>query len=247
MFIDIHCHLDLFKEEEIDSLVNSAKKAGVEIIVNNSTNNLIDNQVINYSNKYKQVKACLGSYPIDCLKLSEIEIKNQMDFIKKNKEKIIGIGEVGLDFVEIHEKDKQIENFRKFIKLAKELDKPIIVHSRKAEEKAIEILEEEKVKKVLMHCFSGNLKLVKRIIENKWYLSIPTNITFSEHFQKVVEISPIEQLFCETDSPFLHPIKGKRPNEPANVVESYKKIAEIKNLKLKQVEEQISKNYKNLF
>jgi len=97
-----------------------------------------------------------------------------------------------------------------------------------------------------MHCFSGNMNLVKRIIKNNWRLSIPANVKYSEHFQKIIEITPIENLFCETDSPFLHPDK-KFPNEPANVIESYKKISEIKNLSLAEVEKKIEENYKRLF
>ncbi len=97
-----------------------------------------------------------------------------------------------------------------------------------------------------MHCFSGNMKLVKRIIENNWSLSIPANIKNSNHFQKIVEITPIQNLFCETDSPFLHPDKI-RNNEPKNVLESYKKIAEIKGLNLEEVQNKIYNNYKKLF
>jgi len=142
--------------------------------------------------------------------------------------------------------EKQKKTFQKFINLARELNIPIVIHSRKAEAEAIELLEKSEYKKIIMHCFNGNLKLVKKIIENGWFLSIPTNVKHAEHFQKVIELTPIEQLFCETDSPFLHPDK-KFPNEPANVVESYKKIAEIKKLSLKEVEKKIEENYKKLF
>jgi TatD DNase family protein len=98
-----------------------------------------------------------------------------------------------------------------------------------------------------MHCFNGGLKLVEKIIKNRWFLTIPANVTFSENFQKIVEKAPLNQLLCETDSPYLHPIKGKKDNEPANVIESYRKIAEIKRLDLKEVEEQIEQNFKRLF
>lgn len=97
-----------------------------------------------------------------------------------------------------------------------------------------------------MHCFSGNRNLVKRIIENKWFLSIPTSVKHSEHFQNLIKITPIEYLLCETDSPFLHPDKLEN-NEPANVIESYKKISEIKELDLGKVENKIQENYFRLF
>ena len=177
------------------------------------------------------------------LELSEAEIEKQTDIIRKNRDKIVAIGEVGLDLKEAQNIEKQIKNFERFIRLALELNKPIIVHSRKAEKEAIEVLEKAGAKKVIMHCFNGNFKLAERIKNNGWSFSIPAIVSFSEHFQKIVKETPIEQLFCETDSPFLHPNK-ERDNEPANVVESYKKIAEIKGLNLGEVEKKIEENYK---
>ena len=100
------------------------------------------------SSKFKEIKAALGIYPLDALKLTDEEIDAEIDFIKENKERVVAIGEVGLDFKENKEPDRQIGNFEKFINLARELDVPIIVHSRKAEEKCIEILEKSGIKKI---------------------------------------------------------------------------------------------------
>ena len=170
-------------------------------------------------------------------------MKKKLTLFFKNKDKIIAIGEVGMDFKEIFsiERKKQEKYFKKFIELSIKLNKPIIVHSRKAEKKCIEILEKMKAKKVLMHYFSGKLKLADRIVQNGWFLSIPTAVKHAEHFQKVAERVPLRNLFCETDSPYSHPDK-KFPNEPGNVVESYKMIAKIKKLSLKEVEKKIEEN-----
>jgi len=189
----------------------------------------------------------LGIYPIDALKLTDDEINKEIDFIRKNKNKIIAIGEVGIDLKHSDNLKKQKINFSKFIFLAEELDKPLIVHSRKAEKEVIEILEKLNAKKVIMHCFCGKKKLVERIVSNKWFLSIPANVTMNTQFQEIIKITPINQLFCETDSPFLHPEKGKRNNEPKNIIESYKKIAEIKRLSLEKVKEKIWENYERIF
>jgi len=92
------------------------------------------------------------------------------------------------------------------------------------------------------------MKLVKRIISNGWSLSIPAIIRYSEHFQRVAEITPIENLFCETDSPLLNPFKGDEiNNEPINVIESYKKIAEIKEMDLEDVKGKIWENFERVF
>jgi TatD DNase family protein len=244
MFIDVHCHLDDF--ENIDEIVENAKKANVLIAVAQGTNAEDNKIVLQLAKTYPEIKAALGLYPVESLKLNDSELKAVVNNIEKNKDKIVAIGEVGLDLKMTNELEKQQKAFQQMIDLSLRLDKPIIVHSRKAELVCIEQLEKSKAKKVIMHCFSGKLSAVKRIIENGWYLSIPTSVKNLLHFQEVIKMTPIGQLFCETDSPYLHPDRGF-PNEPANVVVSYEKIAEIKNLKLSEVEKQIEKNYKKLF
>ena len=246
-FIDIHCHIDIYDDKTIEEIIKRARDAGVLIILNNGLNLEVNRTTLELSKKYLEVKAAIGIYPNEAKDLSEKDIDEEIRFIEKNKDKIIGIGEVGIDLKESDDIAGQKKVFEKFIRLSMKIDKPIIVHSRKAELECIEILEKENAKKVVMHCFSGSMKLVDRIIKNNWMLSIPTNVTFSEHFQKVVERTPIEQLFCETDSPFLHPEKGRHDNEPANVIMSYKKIAEIKNLSLEEVKKIIFENYTRIF
>ena len=245
MFIDIHSHIDICKD--IDILIKNAKKENVKILTA-GTSPKSNRKILELKEKYPEINICLGIYPIDALKLSEKEINSEIEFIKKNKSNILGIGEVGLDLKHASEDSLEIqkENLTKFGNLAKELDVPIIIHSRKAEKECIELLEKLNYNKIIMHCFSGNMKLVDKIIKNNWNLSIPANVKHSEHFQKIVEKTPIKQLFCETDSPFLHPDKLQE-NEPANVIESYKKISEIKALPLAEVEKQIEENYKRLF
>jgi len=215
-FIDLHSHVDFYKDDEIPAIVEDARKKNV-LIVDSGAHPKMNKRVLELANKYNW-KVTLGLYPIDVIGMKDSEIDLELDFIRKNKNKIIGIGEVGLDFKEdLHNWDKQKEVFRKIIRFARKIDKPLIIHSRKAEKEAIEILEEEKAEKVVMHCFSGSFKLIERIVANKWYMTIPSNVTFSEHFQKAIGMVPIEQLFCETYSPYLHP-KKERNNVPGNVI-----------------------------
>ncbi|SRR3989344_1879598 len=247
VFIDVHCHVDMCKDKA-ENIVERARKSGVGIIVNNGTERKRNINTLELASKFKEVKAALGFYPTGAVKLSDSGIDNEIELIRKNKDKISAIGEIGLDLKEEDSNlERQKEVLKKFLGVAEELDVPVIIHSRKAEEECIELLEKLKVKKIIMHCFSGNFKLVERIKDNNWCFSIPANITFSEHFQKLVKRIPIEQLFCETDSPYLHPIKGEHDNEPANVVESYKKIAEIKEISMEECERKIGENYNRLF
>ena len=240
----MHAHLDLLKN--VLEVINNCKKKNI-IIVAQGINPKTNRQVLELSENNSNVKSAIGIYPDEILKLSDKEIENELSFIGKNIKlnKATAIGEIGLDGT-YENMEKQKEIFVKLVKLAIKLEKPVIIHSRKAEFEVIEILEELKCKKVIMHCFSGSKKLVKRIIKNKWHLSIPSNVKYSLQFQENAKICPIKQLLCETDSPFLSPDK-KFPNTPLNVIESYKKIAETKKLKLDMVESIIEDNYKRLF
>jgi len=245
-YIDVHCHIDLY-EDKVDQIVDRAKKHGVGIIVNSGENPKANRKCLELAEKYPEIKATMGIYPIDAIKMTEGEIFEEIEFIRRNKDKIIAISEIGMDFKEdVGNRHRQRMIFRDFIELGKELDLPVIVHSRKAEKECVEVLEELEAAKVVMHVFNGKFKLVERIVENGWYLSIPAIVKYGEQFQKIAKEVPITQLLCETDSPFLHPDK-ERYNEPAHVVESYKKIAELKGMDLKAVEKQISENYKRLF
>jgi len=245
MFIDVHSHLDLCKN--VDLVVENAKRENV-LILTCGIDVESNRKALGLSEKYSDVKCCLGVYPTDALKMSEDDLKEEIKFIRAQKNKIVAIGEVGLDLKECSERtiEKQKNNLRKFVELSRDLNKPIVIHSRRAEEIAIDLLEEIGYKKIILHCFSGKKKLVQRIIDNGWFLTIPANVKSLEHFQNVIEMTPIEQLFGETDSPFLHPDKEKN-NEPMNVIVSYEKIAEIKKLSLKEVEKKLEENYGKVF
>jgi TatD DNase family protein len=247
MFIDVHAHLDFYDDAKIKEIVERARKEGVGVIVNSGIEPKRTRKTMELASKYPEIQVALGIYPLEMLKMSEKTIEEEFEFIRKNKGKIIAIGEIGMDLKEASDVKKQKENFERLLKLALELGLPVLIHSRKAELECIEVLERLGMKKVIMHCFSGKMSLVKRAKENDWYFTIPTNVTFSEHFQNMIKEIPIERLLCETDSPFLHPVKGKRDNEPANVIESYKKIAEVKNISLKECEKKIEENFKRVF
>ena len=247
MIIDVHCHLtDNYFKDKIDEVIKNADKNKVISIISNGLNYEDNEKVLNLSKKYPLVKASLGLYPLDALKLNEKELDNVFDQIKKNKDKIISIGEVGMDFKFDKDVKKQKEIFLKIIELGEKLKKPLIIHSRSAEKEVIELLETSKNKNFLMHCFTGNFKLVKKIFDNGYYLSIPCIINRSKHFQEVVEKFNINQILTETDSPYLSPYKDKL-NEPSFINETIKKISEIKKIKIEETEKIIFSNYKKLF
>ncbi|MBL7054153.1 TatD family hydrolase [Candidatus Woesearchaeota archaeon] len=258
MLIDIHCHLDHpsfnGKTEEI---INNAEQAGLKIILTAGINPETNRKTLELAGKFDIVKPALGIYPVKTLqkeiesgeyplKKNIFDIDEEIVFIKKNKDKITAIGECGLDYSQNENSAEQKKLLEKLISLAEKINKPIIIHSRKAESDCIDLLESSKLKKVLMHCFSGKKKLVKKASDLGYYFSIPANVVRAQNFQLMVEELNINQLFCETDSPYLSPFKEQR-NEPAFILESYKKIAEIKKMDLKEVINNIYMNWQNVF
>ena len=183
-----------------------------------------------------------SSYPAG---KADFDVDEEINFIKKNKNNIVAVSEVGLDFVNGEDKE-QIEDFQKMIELAEQLKKPIVIHSRKAEQKCVEMLESSKNKKIVMHCFCGKKSLVKRINGNGWFLTVPTTVVRAQQFQELVKEVPLSQFFPETDTPYLSPYKDKM-NEPAFIIESYKKIAEIKGMDFKEVVNNIYMNWQRVF
>lgn len=261
--IDIHAHLESSRfKKDLAETIERAKKSGIATIINSGVNPETNRETLELSKKYEIIKCSFGIYPIDAI-AKEIEsngekfprgtksfdIEEELNWIEKHKDDCIAIGEVGLDYnwPEFTKyKEKQIEVFEKTITLSKKIDKPLIIHSRKAELDAIEILEKSKCKKVVMHCFNGKKSLIKRGVENGWFFSVPPVITRLDHFKLLVEIVPLKQLLTETDAPYLSPVAGTR-NEPANITTTIKEIAKIKNLKEKDVAEKIFNNAQKLF
>jgi len=259
--IDVHCHLTHERfEKDIDKVITRAKETGVKAIICSGVNPEDNRKVLELSQKYDIVKASLGIYPIDALGLApdetglprhegEIDLEKEFSFFRENKDKIIAVGEVGLDYYWI--KDEKIharmrENFQKIIEFCEKENLPIIVHTRKAEKDCIEMLEKSKLKKVVLHSFQGNKKLIQRAAKLGYSFSIPCTINKLQHFQMLAEMVNINQLLTETDAPWLSPVQGER-NEPKNVKATVERIAEIKGITPEECANNIFMNYQRMF
>ena len=262
--VDVHCHLthDLFKND-LDAVLARAKKAGVKAILVSGVNPTANKEVLKLIQKDPIMKASLGVYPIDALGLAgdatglplqttPINLEEEFVFFNKNRDQITAIGEIGMDFhwaTKEETQHRQEDNFRKIIRFAISIKKPIVIHTRKAEKECLDVLEEEIKNKeipVNLHCFSGNKKLVHRAVALGYHCSIPANILRSSQFEIMVGIIPISQLLTETDAPWLTPYAGQQ-NEPAFVLESVKKIAEVKKIPVEEAAEIIWQNYGRIF
>ncbi|HUY01490.1 MAG TPA: TatD family hydrolase [Candidatus Deferrimicrobium sp.] len=234
MLIDSHCHLDAkWFANDIPAVIQNAKQNGIEAIITSSidititkTKNIVD-RYPNY------VFWALGLHPPG---VNPQNVKAIITLMKKHKAEIVAIGEVGLDYYWVKEenlREQQKDAFKNLINLAIELDKPIVIHARDAQTDTINILEENNAENVLMHCFSGNEKEAKRIIHNKWLISVPTSVVKRQVHQTMAKIVPLDLMLLETDAPYLSPAKGR--NEPANIRISAQKVAELKSVSFEEV------------
>ena len=259
---DAHCHLnhDLYKKE-LDALLERSKEAGVKAIICSGINVPTNREALALAKKYAPLVRCsLGIYPVDALgqqdedtglarQIAPIDMEKEIDFIKQQKDNIVGIGEAGLDFHWIKDEqlwEKEKENFAKVIKLAEDIRKPLIVHSRDAEAECVEMLQSSSVKTVVLHCFMGRKHIVQKAIDLGYYFSIPAVIQKLQHFKIVAEMANINQLLSETDGPWLSPIPGK-PNEPANVIYVIRNIAQVKNFTEEEVANNLWLNFQRVF
>ena len=249
--IDSHCHLDhepLVKN--IEDVLLRSKKEGISKLLTISTTLNGFPKLLEIIKKDEMIFGTFGIHPhetnID--QLSKDEIVDKI----KTKDKIIGVGETGLDFYYNNsDKDKQIKSFQNHIDAAVELNIPLIVHSRNAEPETYEILKNsDSSLKILMHCFTGSLPFALKLMELNTYFSASGIITFknSTQLQNTFKEIPLERLLIETDSPFLspEPMRGKK-NEPSFVRYTLKKLSELKNVDFEKLDKITTDNFNRLF
>ena len=250
--IDSHCHLDHEPLlSDLDNVLKRSKNIGIRKLLTISTS--IDSflRVKEIVNKDDIIYGTVGIHPHETNK--DIVDTN---FIVKNleeNEKIIGVGETGLDFYYNNsDKIKQIKSFRTHIEASLISNVPLIIHSRDAEEETFDILNEYKNQKlkILMHCFTGSQKFAEKLLNFNSFFSASGIITFknSKDLQKTFNFLPLDRILIETDSPFLAPVpnRGKK-NEPSFIDFTATKLAEIKNLEKSEIVKVTSENFNNLF
>ena len=250
--IDSHCHLDQEPMyTDLKNVILRSKKVGLEKILSICTTKESFDKILKIIDFDPIIYGTFGIHPHETSK--EKFKKNEIiSNIKKNK-KIIAVGESGLDFFYNHsDKQNQIISFKSHIEAAIELDVPIIVHSRNAENDTYEILKSycHLNPKILMHCFTGSSEFAYKLLTLNSYFSASGIITFnkSNDLQETFKLIPKDKLLIETDSPYLAPVpmRGKK-NEPSYIKYTLKKLAEIKNIEMNEIEKITSKNFNFLF
>ncbi len=250
--IDSHCHLDHEPLlSNLNEVIEKSKLAGLRKILTICTTLSSFDTIKQIITKDEMIYGTFGIHPHE-VKNNKTTLEHILKEVRQN-EKIIGVGETGLDFYYNNsEKKEQINSFRCHIKASIELDIPLIVHSRNAEKETFEILNEyrEKKPKILMHCFTGSKDFAEKLLKLDAYFSASGIITFknSKKLQDTFKIIPLNRLLIETDSPFLapEPKRGER-NEPSFIKYTAKKLAFIKEIPDKELIELTSNNFNKLF
>ena len=251
--IDSHCHLDHEPLlNNISEIIKRSKEVGITKLLTICTNIKSFDRIKNIVKLDPMIYGTFGIHPHETEDSHLIDKNYIINQINQN-ERIIGIGETGLDFFYNHSnKERQIDSFKVHIEASIELNKPIIIHSRNAEDETYKILKSYKSEnlKILMHCFTGSLDFAKQLIELDAFFSASGIITFknSLNLQETFKNIPLKKLLVETDSPFLAPIpmRGKK-NEPSFIKYTVNKLSELKNMSDKEIIKITTNNFNNLF
>ncbi len=252
MLIDSHCHLNYPELADTAGVVARAKKAGIGLMQTISTQRSDFAQVKALAEAYPEIYCSIGIHPHEAEPhedISEAEL-----LAEANHPKVIGIGETGLDYYYEHSPRKaQQELFKRHIRVARQLDLPVIIHSREADEDTIAILKEtytEAPFRILIHCFSSSKYLSDESVKLGGYISASGIITFkkSQALRDSFKSVPLERLLVETDSPYLspEPHRGK-PCEPAYTVHTARKLAEVKSVSVESLIAATTDNFFTLF
>lgn len=237
--VDSHCHLQFEQfDEDREKVVDEVEKKldfGVLAGINPKDNQ----KTVKLSKTSESLKYCLGLHPLHYKK----SVKTARNQIKKNNP--VAVGEIGLDYNYITDKEERRDSekvFREMLNIAENQGLPVVVHSRNAEEKCFDIVNEYEVES-FFHCFNGRPELAEKIASSGHMVGVTNQVTHSTRVQNIVEKIRVESILTETDSPYL---SGDR-NRPVNVLKVVEKIADIKGLGVSEVMEVTSQNSENFF
>ncbi len=254
MLIDSHCHLDLLDLDRLglslDEIVASAKAIGVDRMLTIGINLSDAQRVIDIANRYEGVYSSVGLHPSEKVSIEPVE----SDYLcLATNPKVVAIGEMGLDYYYNKDGlDVQRDRFRCQIRVARQCQKPIIVHTRDAVEHTMQIMSEEKATECggVMHCFTEGIELARFALDLGFYISFSGIVTFknAKNVQAVAKEVPLDRILIETDSPYLTPVplRGK-PNKPEYVRFVAEYLAQLKGVSYDEVCSQTTRNFNRLF
>jgi TatD DNase family protein len=257
MLVDSHAHLDMSHfDADRDAVIARARQAGVAAILTLGVDGASSQRAVALAQQYDGVFAAVGIHPHEAKHVMPEDYKTLMALAREREaNRILAWGEIGLDYHYDHSpRDVQRREFRRQIRMARELDLPVCIHSRDAHDDVLTILDEEKAVEVgvVMHCFSGDEQVARRCLDLGFYISFAGPVTFTNarKLLSVVPLVPDDRLLIETDAPYLspHPWRGREHrNEPARVAIIAARLAELKGISIEAVGQLTTENFKTLF
>lgn len=253
MLIDSHAHLDDARfDGDREMIIKNLKSNGIELVVNVGADLETSKSTLKLAGQHENIYAVIGVHPHSATELNEEAIELLRSYAEE--EKVVAIGEIGLDFYyDNSPRDVQRSAFKAQIELAKELNLPIVIHSREADQETFDTIKaamEDGKLKVLLHCYSGSAELAEEYLKLGCYISLAGPVTFKNARvpKEVAEVVPLDRLMVETDSPYLtpEPYRGKR-NEPMFVKYVAEEIARIKGVDIEDLSRATRENTKVFF
>lgn len=253
MFIDSHAHLDDNRfDADRDLLIRDLKTNGIDIVVNIGADLETSINSVDLSKKYDNIYASVGIHPHSADEVDDNTLRKIKELAQN--EKVVAIGEIGLDYYyDNSPRDIQRKCFKKQLELAKEVNLPVVIHSREASQETFDIIQEAQdgTLRGVMHCYSGSVEMAEEYINKLgFYISIGGPVTFKNAriVKEVAQSVPLDKLLIETDCPYLtpEPYRGKR-NEPMFVKYTAQEIAKLREITIEELAEATSRNAKTLF
>ncbi len=249
--IDSHCHIPLLSEDlAVDDIINNAKQNDIEHMLCVAIDLAGSPDIIDLARQHAMISASVGVHPNTEL-ANEVTVNDILNLA--NDAEVVAIGETGLDYFRSEgDLEWQRDRFRTHIQAAKEINKPLIIHTRNAKEDVIRVLTEEGADKVggVMHCFVEDWETAQAAMDLNFLISFSGIVTFknAKDLHEVAKLVPLDHMLVETDSPYLAPVPFRgRTNQPAYVRHVAEFIALLKDIELNLVAQKTTKNYRNLF
>jgi TatD DNase family protein len=250
--VDTHCHLtfdDLGRD--IDAVIARSRQAGVNGWITVGTDPQHNRKAIELAERFENMYAAIAIHPHDAKTVTADTLKELRELGNNNK--VVAIGETGLDYhynFSLHEEQRKV--FAEHLKMAAERNLPVIVHCREAFDETMEILEQFRdVKKVVFHCFSGSGEQAKIVLDYGFYISFTGVVTFknAEKTRRAAEVVPLDRLMVETDCPYMspEPMRKQKINEPALMIHTAERLAELKGMGLADFAEAVTATTKTFF
>lgn len=251
--VDSHCHLDFPQlSDDLDAVMARAGDAGVGLMVTISTRVHEFTKIRSIAERYDNVYCTVGTHPHNAADETDVTAQQLIELAQHPK--VVGIGEAGLDyFYDNSPREQQAASFRVHIEAARETGLPLVIHSRDAEDDTAAILEDEMGKGAftpLLHCFSSQAQLAVRGVAIGAYVSFSGILTFNkaEDLRETARMVPADRLLVETDAPYLAPMPHRgKSNEPAFVVHTLRKLAEVRQTDETEMATQTTRNFFQLF